>query len=83
MLHLMAFLFAAQLTVCICVTPDRARSLLELNPPHLKHIILIQSDDSLGQLRQAAGDGVQIHDFQEILVSWTAPPHPCLALELS
>lgn len=59
----------AQLTACICVTPDLVQKLLDLNTPPLRHIILIQSDEAtLKQLRDAAGGRVQIHDFADILV---------------
>ena len=61
--------FLAELTVCICVTPNLAQKLLQLKTSSLQHIVLIESDKStLKGLRDASTGGVEIHDFGDILV---------------
>ncbi|VDN37083.1 unnamed protein product [Dibothriocephalus latus] len=61
-------LCGAELSVCVCVTVDRARNLLQLQLPLLKHIILIFPED-IEALRTEAGPAIQIHSFDDILVS--------------
>lgn len=56
----------AELSVCICVTVDRARNLLQLQLPLLKHIILI-SPEEIDALRADAGPAIQVHSFDDIL----------------
>nr|VZI06618.1 unnamed protein product [Spirometra erinaceieuropaei] len=56
----------AELSVCVCVTVDRARNLLQLQLPLLKHIILIFPDE-IDALRAEAGPAVQVHSFDDIL----------------
>lgn len=64
------FFNIAELTTCVCVSPDLAEKLLDLKTDKLKHIILIQSTEStLKNLREKAERRVQIHDFADILVS--------------
>ncbi|KAM3175247.1 hypothetical protein ACTXT7_008896 [Hymenolepis weldensis] len=59
----------SELTTCVCVSPDLAEKLLDLKSNHLKHIILIQSNESsLKNLRDKADGRVQIHDFSDILI---------------
>nr|VZI06617.1 unnamed protein product [Spirometra erinaceieuropaei] len=55
-----------ELSVCVCVTVDRARNLLQLQLPLLKHIILIFPDE-IDALRAEAGPAVQVHSFDDIL----------------
>ncbi|VUZ56112.1 unnamed protein product [Hymenolepis diminuta] len=59
----------SELTTCVCVSPELAEKLLDLKSDHLKHIILIQSNEpSLKNLRDKADGHVQIHDFSDILI---------------
>nr|CDS33499.1 transformer 2 protein [Hymenolepis microstoma] len=59
----------SELTTCVCVSPDLAEKLLELKSDHLKHIILIRSNESsLENLRVKADKRVQIHAFSDILI---------------
>ncbi|VDL98963.1 unnamed protein product [Schistocephalus solidus] len=60
----------AELSVCICVTVDRARNLLQLQLPLLKHIILI-SPEEIDALRADAGPAIQVHSFDDILALCT------------
>jgi len=57
----------AELSVCVCVTPDRVRNLLKLGSPLLKHIIITEPDDTLADLRSEVADRVQIHTVSDIL----------------
>lgn len=60
--------------MCICVTPNNAHQLLDLNMASLQHIVLLQSDKvTLKCLREASAGRVRIHRVDDIVVSWFLP----------
>ncbi|KAM7542178.1 hypothetical protein Aperf_G00000007185 [Anoplocephala perfoliata] len=65
----------SELATCVCVTPDLAEKLLELKPDHLKHVILIEGDESSLEHLRGKGEGrVQIHDFADIVMKGKEDP---------
>lgn len=59
----------AEMTACICVSPNQAQVLLDYKISTIQHIVVINSDKkALKRLRDSSAGRVQIHKYDDILV---------------
>ena len=76
------FVLSAELSVCVCDSSVRVRNILvdtKTTGNRVKHIILVHENDELDVLRsEAEASNIQLHTFNEVLVSYST--YPCCTL---